>query len=53
VFVEPSRLSATGADFNWLRAVITPTAEITSTIVGGVHCSFVPRYAQASIPSST
>jgi hypothetical protein len=53
VFVEPSRLSATGADFNWLRAVITPTAEITSTIVGGVHCSFVPRYAQASVPSST
>ena len=52
-FVEPSQLSALGADFMYLRAVITPTAEITSTIVGGVHCSFVSRYAGASIPSST
>jgi len=52
-FVEPSQLSALGADFMYLRAVITPTAEITSTIVGGVHCSFLSRYAGASIPSST
>ena len=52
-YVEPSVLAATGADFQWLRAVITPTAEITSTIVGGVHCSYRSRYAGASIPSST
>jgi hypothetical protein len=52
-FVNPAALAALGADLNWLRVVVTPTAEITSTIVGGVHCSFVPRYAQNSIPSST
>lgn len=52
-FVEPSQLAALGADYAYLRAVITPTAEITSTIVGGVHCSFLSRYAGASIPSST
>jgi hypothetical protein len=52
-FVEPAKLAALGADFKFLRVVITPTAEITSTIHGGVHCSFVPRYAQNSIPSST
>lgn len=52
-FVEPDQLAALGADFSYLRAVITPTAEITATVVGGVHCSFVPRYAGASIPSST
>jgi hypothetical protein len=51
-FVEPSQLAALG-DPKFLRAVITPTAEISSTIVGGVHVSFTPRYAQASIPSST
>jgi hypothetical protein len=33
--------------------VITPTAENTSTIQGGVHVSFRTRYAQASQPSST
>jgi proline racemase len=53
LFVEPSQLAAVGADFKFLRVVIAPTAETTSTIVGGVHCSFVPRYAQATQPSST
>ena len=52
-FVEPSQLAALGADFQYLRAVITPTAEVTSTIVGGVHARFRARYAGASIPSST
>ena len=52
-FVEPSQLAAAGADFKYLRAVIAPTAEITSTIVGGVHVSFVSRYAQNVVPSST
>lgn len=52
-FVEPSQLAALGADYQWLRAVITPTAEITSTVVGGVHVRFRSRYAQNSIPSST
>jgi hypothetical protein len=52
-FVEASKLAAQGADYKWLRVVITPTAEITSTIQGGIHCSFKPRYAGASVPSST
>jgi proline racemase len=52
-FVEPDALAALGADYSWLRVVITPTAEITATIVGGVHASFVPAYAGNSIPSST
>jgi hypothetical protein len=52
-FVEPSQLAAQGADFKFLRAVITPTAEITSTIVGGVIARFRARYAQNVVPSST
>src|SRR5690349_1581493 len=43
-YVEPSQLAAQGADYKWLRAVITPTSEITSTVVGGVHVSFRTRY---------
>lgn len=53
LFVEPSQLAAVGADYKYLRVVITPTAEITSTIVGGVIARFVDRYAQASQLSST
>lgn len=53
LFIEPDQLAAAGADYRFLRVVIAPTAETTSTIVGGVHCSFVPRYAGAAIPSST
>ena len=53
LFVEPSQLAAVGADFKYLRVVITPTAEITSTIVGGVLARFVNRFAQASQISST
>jgi hypothetical protein len=52
-YVEPSQLAAQGADFKYLRVVIAPTAEITSTIVGGVLVSFVTRYAQNVTPSST
>lgn len=52
-FVESAALAALGEDVQWLRAVITPTSEITATFVGGVHCSFEARYAGASIPSST
>jgi proline racemase len=52
-FVEPAALAALGADFQWLRAVITPTAEVTVTLVGGVHVMFHARYAGNAIPSST
>ena len=51
-FVEPAALAAVGADYRWLRAVITPTAEITSTIVGA-QVRYTARHAGASIPSST
>lgn len=53
LFVEPSTLAALGADIQWLRAVITPTSEITATVIGGVQCRYRSRYAGASIPSST
>jgi hypothetical protein len=52
-FVEPSQLSALGADYNWLRVVITPTAEMAATLIGGAIVRFRPRYAQNAIPSST
>lgn len=50
-YVDPSVVAQT-ADRRFIRAVITPTAEITSTLVGAV-ARFVPRYAGNSIPSST
>jgi hypothetical protein len=53
IFVEPSQLAALGADVNWLRVVITPTAEMAATLIGGVIARFKPRYAQNAIPSST
>jgi hypothetical protein len=53
IFVEPSQLAALGADYNWLRVVLTPTADLTATLIGGVIAHFRPRYAQASQPSST
>ena len=36
----------------YVRAVITPTSEITSTVVGAT-ARFVPRYAQNDTPQST
>lgn len=53
IFVEPDQLAAVGADFQYLRAVITPTSEITATVIGGVQARYRSRYAGASIPSST
>lgn len=53
IFVEPAVLAALGADYQYLRVVITPTSEITSTIIGGVQVRYRSRYAGASIPSST
>ena len=52
-YVDPAALAALGADFNWLRVVISPTTDVTVTLTGGVHCSFVPKYAGNAIPSST
>lgn len=50
-YVDPSVVALT-SDRRYIRAVITPTAEITSTIVGAV-ARFIPRYAGNAIPSST
>lgn len=52
IYVDPSTLAALG-DYKFIRAVITPTAEITATVIGGVQARFRPRYAGNAIPSST
>ena len=52
VFVDPSVVQAAADDDVWIRAYLTPAAEISATNV----CAwgrFVPRKAGASIPSST
>jgi len=48
--VDPAAVAALGADFRYVRLVITPTAEITSTIVGAVAV-LEHRYPGNSIPS--
>lgn len=52
VFVDPNALAALGADFNFLRGVITPTTDVTATLVG-VSARFTPSYAGNAIPSAT
>jgi hypothetical protein len=51
-FIDPAAVAAAADGARFVRAVITPTAEITSTVVGAT-ARFTPRYAGASIPSST
>lgn len=51
-YVDPAALAALGADFNWIRAVVSPTTDVSATLVG-VTARFRPRYAQASIASDT
>lgn len=53
IYVDPAQFAALGLDKNWMRVVLTPTSEVTSTIVGGVHARFRPRYAGNVIPSTT
>jgi hypothetical protein len=50
-YVDPSAVAGT-ADMRYIRAVITPTAEVTSTNVG-VVARYIPRYAGNAQPSST
>ena len=52
IFVDPSAVAAAADGARFVRATITPTAEITSTVVGVVG-RYTPRYAGNSIPSST
>lgn len=51
-FVDPAALAALGADIKYLRGVITPTTDVTVTLVG-VQARFVPSYAGNAIPSAT
>ena len=51
-FVDPAALAALGSDISYLRGVITPTTDVTATLVG-VSVRFTPAYAGNSIPSAT
>lgn len=50
--VDPAAVAATAADRRFVRLLLTPTSEITSTIVG-VTAIMEPRYPGNAIPSST
>jgi hypothetical protein len=52
VDVDPAVVAASAADRRYVRLVITPTSEITSTIVG-VCAILESRYPGNAIPSST
>jgi len=52
IFIDPSAVAAAADGARFVRVEITPTAEITSTVVG-VVARFTPRYAGNAIPSST
>ncbi len=49
-YVDPSDLANDG--YKYVRGVVTPTAEITSTVFGAV-ARFTPRYAGNAQPSSS
>lgn len=51
-YVDPAALAALGADYNWLRGVISPTTEVSATLVQ-VTARFRPRYAGNAIASDT
>jgi hypothetical protein len=50
--IDPAVVAASAADRRYVRLVITPTSEITSTIVGAILIA-EPRYPGNAIPSST
>jgi hypothetical protein len=52
IFVEPEAVAAAAPGARFVRAVVTPTGEVTSTVVGAV-ARFKPRYPGNNIPSST
>lgn len=52
VDVDPAVIAALGADYRYVRLVVTPTAEVTSTIVSAVAV-LEHRFPGNSIPSST
>ena len=52
IYVDPSAVTRVNDQHTYLRLVVTPTSEATSTVVGAV-ARFIPRYAGNSIPSSS
>lgn len=52
VDVDPAVIAAQGADYRYVRLMVTPTAEVTSTIVSAVAV-LEHRFPGNSIPSST
>ena len=50
--IDPSAVAVT-ADRRFVRVVLTPTAEVTAPLVGGVLAIAEPRYPGNAIPSST
>ena len=51
-YVDPSAVTASNGEHIYVRAVVTPTAEVTSTVVGAV-ARYMPRNAGNAIPSSS
>jgi hypothetical protein len=47
--VDPAAIAAEGADYRYLHALITPSADATATMVGAV-AYLEPRYPGNSIP---
>jgi hypothetical protein len=52
VYIDPSVVTTASSQYTHVRAVLTPTAEVTATVVGAT-ARFTPRYAGNSIPSSS
>lgn len=50
--IDPAVVAASAADRRFVRVVVTPTSEITSTLVG-ITAICEPRYPGNTIPSST
>jgi hypothetical protein len=52
IYVNPADVAAAVADGRFVRVYLTPDANVNATLTG-VIARYTPRYAGASIPSST
>lgn len=50
--VDPAVIAALGSDYRFVRLMVTPTAEVTVTLLGAIAV-LEDRYPGNSIPSST
>lgn len=50
--IDPGALAATGTDYRYIHALITPAADTTACVVGGIAI-LETRYQGNTIPSST